>query len=88
MAKIWKLAIKIYIRIIKHYTDIDPTINTWPRIFPVYKIDREQSEENFSKERLKIPKRYSEAVTFWELSKGLNIFYDKGPWYCASVIKA
>jgi len=23
---------QIYIRIIKHYTDIDPTVNTWPRI--------------------------------------------------------
>jgi hypothetical protein len=32
MAKISKLAIKnIYIRIIKHYTDIDPTVNTHRR---------------------------------------------------------
>jgi hypothetical protein len=30
-----------------------------PLKFPVYKIDREQSEKNVSKERLKIPKRYS-----------------------------
>jgi hypothetical protein len=29
----WKLDIKnIYIRIIKHYTDIDPTVNTRPHI--------------------------------------------------------
>jgi hypothetical protein len=33
-------------------------------IFPVYKIDREQSWKNVSKEHLKIPKRYSEAVVF------------------------
>ena len=56
-------------------------------VFPVYKIDREQSEKNISKERLKIPKRYSEAG-LWELSKGLYIFYEKGPLYCASVIIA
>ena len=31
-------------------------------VFPVYKIDREQSEKNVSEKRLKIPKRYSEAV--------------------------
>jgi hypothetical protein len=33
-------------------------------IFPVYKIDCEQSEKNVSKECLKIPKRYSEVVVF------------------------
>jgi hypothetical protein len=33
-------------------------------VFPVYKIDREQSEKNDIKEHLKIPKRYSEAVVF------------------------
>ena len=33
-------------------------------VFPVYKIDREQSEKNVFKEHLKIPKRYSEAVVF------------------------
>jgi hypothetical protein len=33
-------------------------------IFPVYKIDCEQSWKNVSKEHLKIPKRYSEAVVF------------------------
>jgi hypothetical protein len=35
IAKIWKLAIKhtcVYIWIIKHYTDIDPSVNTRPRI--------------------------------------------------------
>jgi hypothetical protein len=43
LAKIRKLAIKnIYIRIIKHYTDINPADNTRPRIFPVYEIDHEQ----------------------------------------------
>ena len=52
-------------------------------IFPVYKIDSEQSEKSVSKERLKMPKRYSEAG-LW----GLNIFYKKGPLYSASVIIA
>ena len=33
-------------------------------VFPVDKIVREQSEKNISKERLKIPERYSEAVVF------------------------
>ena len=34
-------------------------------VFPVNKIDREQSEKkNVSKVRLKIPKRYSEEVVF------------------------
>ena len=34
-------------------------------VFPVYKIDREQSDKkNVSKVRLKIPKSYSEAVVF------------------------
>jgi hypothetical protein len=40
----WSL--KIYIRIIKHYTDIDPSVNTH-LVFPVYKIDRKQSEKTF-----------------------------------------
>jgi hypothetical protein len=33
-------------------------------LFPVYQIVREQSEKNVSKERLKIPERYSEAIVF------------------------
>ena len=35
------LKIKIYIRTIKHYTDIDPTVDF---VFPVNKIDRENSD--------------------------------------------
>ena len=27
-------------------------------VFPVYKIDRKHSEKNFSKEHLKIPKKF------------------------------
>ena len=57
-------------------------------IFPVYKIDREQSWKNFSKVHLKIPKRYSEAVVFENCLKDSIFFYDKGPLYCASVIIA
>jgi hypothetical protein len=44
--------------------------------------------KNISKERLKIPKRYSEAVVFENFLKGLNILYEKGPFYLASVIVA
>jgi hypothetical protein len=62
MATILKLAIRnIYIRIIsiipKSIQVLIPDL-----IFPVYKIDREQSRKNGSKKHLKIPKRYSEAV--------------------------
>jgi hypothetical protein len=57
-------------------------------IFPVYKIDREQSWKNVSKEHLKIPNRYSEAVAFENCLKDYIFFYDKGPLYSASVIIA
>ena len=41
-AKVWKSDLKyIYIRNIKHYTDIDPTVDF---VFPVNKIDRENNE--------------------------------------------
>ena len=56
----WPL--KISIRIIKHYTDIDPSVNTRPHISCLY--NRTFSENNVSKVRLKIPKSYSEAVVF------------------------
>jgi hypothetical protein len=46
-------------------------------VFPVYKIDREQSEKNISKERLKIPKRYSEAVVFENFLKDYIFFTRK-----------
>jgi hypothetical protein len=36
------------------------------------------------KERLKIPEVFR-SRSLWELSKGLNIFYEKGPLYSASV---
>ena len=52
----WPL--KIYIRIIP----ISIQVLIPDLVFPVYKIDREQSEKNVSNGRLKIPKRYSEAV--------------------------
>ena len=42
MATILKLAIKNIYPNYQHYTDIDPSVNT-DLIFPVYKIDREQS---------------------------------------------
>jgi hypothetical protein len=59
---------------------------TWPfgsgelkKLFPVYKINREQSWKNVSKEHLKIPKRYSEAVVCENCLKDYIFFYDKGP---------
>jgi hypothetical protein len=64
MTTILKLAIiKIYIQIISIIPiSIQALIPNL--IFPVYQIDREQSWKNVSKEHLKIPKRYSEAVVF------------------------
>ena len=71
MAKIWKLAIKnIYIWIIKHYTD----------------IDRKQSEKKRFWGTFEDTKEVFRSHSLWELSKGLNIFYEKGPFYCASII--
>jgi hypothetical protein len=55
----WPL--QIYIRIIKHYIPISIQVLKPDLVFPVHKIDCEQSERNVSKVRLKIPKRYSEA---------------------------
>ena len=62
MATILKLAIK-NIQIIS-IIPISIQVLIQDLIFPVYKIDREQSWKNVSKEHLKIPKRYSEAVVF------------------------
>ena len=59
----WPL--QIYIRIIKHYIPISIQVLIPDLVFPVYQIDRERSEKTFLiKERLKIPKRYSEVVVF------------------------
>ena len=87
MATILKLVIKkIYIRIIIIPISIQVLIPDL--IFPVYKIDREQSWKKISKEHLKIPKRYSEAIVFENCLKDDIFLYDKGPLYCASVIIA
>jgi hypothetical protein len=75
LAKIWKL--KIYIWIIKYYTGIDQTVNTQTRI----SCEKNRSWTkwaNISKEHLKIPKRFSEAVVFENFLKGLKNFYDNG----------
>ena len=63
MAIILKLAIKNIYPNYQYYTDIDPNVIIPDLIFPVNKTDHEQSKK-VSKERLKIPKRYSEAVVF------------------------
>ena len=54
--------LKIYIRIIKHYTDINQTVTTRPCIFCISNRSRKQGKINVSKERLKILDRYSAAV--------------------------
>jgi hypothetical protein len=46
MIKYENSTLKIYIRNIKHYTDIDPTVDF---VFPVNKIDREKGEKTNSK---------------------------------------
>ena len=44
MIKYENSTLKIYIRNIKHYTDIDPTVDF---VYPVNKIDRENNEKKF-----------------------------------------
>jgi hypothetical protein len=61
--KFEKWTSKTYIRIIKHYTDINPTVNTRPCISCI--LNRSRTKwKNVSQERLMIPKRYSENVVF------------------------
>jgi hypothetical protein len=43
ICKYENLTLKIYIRTVKHYTDIDPTVDF---VFPVNKIDRANSGKN------------------------------------------
>jgi hypothetical protein len=77
MAKIWKLAIKIYIRIIKHYTDIYPSINnTRPRISCLKNRSGTKWKKRFW-ETFEDTKEVFRSRSHWELSKGLNIFYEK-----------
>ena len=57
-----KIRQRIYIRNIKHFTDIDPTVDF---VFPVNKIDREKGEKTIRSE----PNAYSEAVTFEKIPK-------------------
>ena len=42
---------KIYIKNIKDYTDIDPSVNF---VFPVNKIDRENSEKIVSQDKFEV----------------------------------
>jgi hypothetical protein len=54
MIKYGNSTLKIYIRNINLYTDIDPTVDF---VFPVNKIDHENSEQNmFIKTNLKLTK--------------------------------
>jgi hypothetical protein len=65
MATILKLAIKNIYPNYQHYSiPISIQVLIPDLIFPVYKIDCEQSWKNVSREHLKIPDRYSEAVVF------------------------
>ena len=63
--KVWKFDIKnIYPKYIKVYTDIDPTVDS---VFPVNKIDRENSEKFVSQDKFEVNQTwnaYSEVVTF------------------------
>ena len=50
--KVWKFDIKnIYPKYIKVYTDIDSTVDF---VFPVNKIDRENSEKLVSKDKFQV----------------------------------
>jgi hypothetical protein len=50
--KVWKLDIKnIYPKYIKVYTDIDSTVDF---VFPVNKIDRENSEKLVSQDKFEV----------------------------------
>ena len=56
--------LKIFNRIIKHYTDINPTVTTRSCVFCISNRLRKQRKTNVAKERLKILNRYSNAVVF------------------------
>ena len=51
MIKYGNSTLKIYIRNINLYTDIDPTVDF---VFPVNKIDRENSEKLASQDKLEV----------------------------------
>jgi hypothetical protein len=61
----------IYIRTIKHYTDIDPTVDF---VFPVNKLDRENSGKNSFFEKFEATKCVFRSCNLWKLSKELNMF--------------
>ena len=73
---------ELYISELSSIIPISIQVSIPDLVFPVYKIDREQSEKTF----LRNVWRYQRSRTrsLWELSKGLNIFYEKGPLYCIS----
>jgi hypothetical protein len=62
LLKFQNCILKIFTRIIKHYTDINPTVTTRTCVFCISNRLRKQRKTNVSKERLKILNRYSEAV--------------------------
>ena len=61
MLKYENLTLKIYIRTIKHYTDIDPTVDF---VFPVNKIDRENSHKNSYLEKFEATKCVFRSCNF------------------------
>ena len=66
-----------------HYTDIDPTVNTRPRISCISNRSRTKWK-NVSKKRLKIPKRYSEAVVFENFLKDSIFLRQRSMVLCIS----
>jgi hypothetical protein len=73
-AKVWKFDLEIYIRNIKHCTDIDPTVDF---VFPVNKIDRENNEKKVSWTNLKLTKCVLEGVTFETFQRTKYVFTSK-----------
>ena len=71
MIKYENLSLKIYIRNIKYYTDIDPTIGF---VFLVNKIDREDSEKNSFLEKIEDTKCVFRSCNLWNLSKEINSY--------------
>ena len=66
-----KSTLKIYIRTIQYYTDVDPTVDF---VFPVNKIDFENSGKNSYNEQFEATKCVFRSCNLWKLSKKLIVF--------------
>ena len=61
MLKYENSTLKIYIRTIKHYTDIDPTVDF---VFPVNKIDRETVTKIVTQKKIEATKYVFRSCNF------------------------